>query len=151
MSDSEQSGTGYSASVAALARRAEKKEKLRQQRAATLAKHRVGRPKGAKGKLTLLREAVLAKAEEMVLSDWEDVVKQTLELAKAGDSTALKILWDRVIPSKRAVEEGKGKEDKLNITINVEGMAVKAVMDEPLSSNEDLIEAEYTDIEDDKP
>jgi len=142
MSDTEVSGIGSSATIVAMAKTAQKKEDLRQKRAAHLDKVRVGRTKGAKGKLTLLREAVLEKAETMVLKDWEEVVQQTLTLAKEGDSTCLKILWDRVIPSKRAIDESKSTKDKLNITINVEGMAVKAVMDEP-------VEAEFVEIEDD--
>ena len=96
-----------------------------------------GRPKGSKNKLTILREAVLANAENIVLENWEDLVKCTVALAKAGDPTALKILWDRVIPAKRAIEE-KSKEDKLNITINVNGMEVGEVFD-----------AEATVVEDD--
>ena len=87
-----------------------------------------GRPKGSNNKLTLLREAVLANAEHIVLENWEDLVQTTVALAKAGDSTALKILWDRVIPAKRAIEE-KSKEDKLNITINVNGMEVGEIFD----------------------
>ena len=100
-----------------------------------------GRPKGAKGKLTLLREAVLNKAETMVLEDWEEVVQTTLTMAKAGDATALKILWDRVIPSKRAIDTDAGATDKLNITINVAGMEVRTVMDEP-------IDVEFEDTDD---
>lgn len=99
-----------------------------------------GRPKGAKNKLTLLREAVLNRAETMVLDDWEEVVQTTLTMAKAGDATALKILWDRVIPSKRAVDTDSGANDKLNITINVSGLEVKTVLDEP-------IDAEFEDVE----
>lgn len=87
-----------------------------------------GRPKGSKNKLTILREAVLANAENIVLENWEELVTCTVALAKAGDPTALKILWDRVIPAKRAIEE-KSKEDKLNITINVNGMEVGEVFD----------------------
>ena len=100
--------------------------------------NRNGRPKGAKNKLTLLREAVLNKAETMVLEDWEEVVQTTLTMAKAGDSTALKILWDRVIPSKRAVDDSAGTKDKLNITINVQGLEVKSVMGE-------AVDAEFTE------
>jgi hypothetical protein len=78
--------------------------------------------------MTILREAVIANAENIVLENWEDLVQCTVALAKQGDSTALKILWDRVIPAKRAIEE-KTKEDKLNITINVNGMEVGEVFD----------------------
>jgi hypothetical protein len=103
--------------------------------------NRNGRPKGAKGKLTLLREAVLNKAETMVLEDWEDVVATTLTLAKSGDSTALKILWDRITPSIRAVDTSSGATDKLNITINIGGLEdarnleVSGVMDEAIDAD----------------
>ena len=101
-----------------------------------------GRPKGGKNRLTLLREAVKHNAETLVLEEFEKVVKATLDLAKEGDSTALKIVWDRIMPSKRAIEEKTdGKDDKLNISITIEGMEVKSVGGEPL-------DGEFTEIED---
>lgn len=99
-----------------------------------------GRPKGAKGKVTLLREAVLNDAEEMVLSSWEDLVTTTITLANQGDTTCLKILWDRVIPSKRAVDINHNNNDKMNITINVSKLEVE----EPFSEKE-VIEAEIVE------
>jgi len=102
-----------------------------------------GRPKGSKNKLTILREAVLQKAETMVLNEWEDLVRTTIALAKQGDSTCIKILWDRVIPAKRAVEEKDGKEDKLNINITVQGMEVKSVF----GDRTEVIEADYEEVE----
>lgn len=106
-----------------------------------------GRPKGSKNKLTLLKEMVLQNAETMVLEDFEKIVAATLKLAKEGDSTCLKIIWDRIIPSKRAVDErGDGKEDKLNISISIEGMSVTSVGGE-------AVDGEFTEVvveEDDK-
>ena len=102
-----------------------------------------GRPKGSKNKLTLLREAVLAKAEDMVLNDWEEVVQTTLTLAKAGDTQCLKILWDRVIPSKRAIDDRTSGVDKTKVIINISGLEVKSVLDE------DLVEAEFEEVKDD--
>jgi hypothetical protein len=126
---------------------AQRKEFQKEKRRAQLAKVRpTGRPKGAKNKLTLLREVVLAKAENMVLSDWEDVVQTTLTMAKAGDTTCLKILWDRVIPSKRAVDTHALDQGKRDIVINIGGMEVKSVMGEKV---EEVVEAEYTEVEDD--
>ena len=105
-----------------------------------------GRPKGSKNQLTLLREAVRDKAEDLVLSNFTDVVEATIELAKQGDATALKILWDRIIPSKRAVEEKVEGQDKLNITINVEAMSVQPT--EVIETN--VVEAEFIEIPEDK-
>lgn len=105
-----------------------------------------GRPKGSKNQLTLLKEAVLHNAEEMVLSNFTDVVEATIELAKQGDATALKILWDRIIPAKRTVEDKPDGEDKLNISINITGMEVTEVGGEKIDTN--VVEAEFTEVED---
>lgn len=99
-----------------------------------------GRPKGAKGKVTLLREAVLQNAETTVLESWQDIVETTIALANSGDTTALKILWDRVIPSKRAVDINHNNQDKLNITINVAGLETK-----PAFPEEDIVDAEVVE------
>lgn len=119
----------------------ERVKQRQRERAAALPHH--GRPKGAKNKLTLLREAVKAKAENMVLDDWEEVVETTLEMAKGGDTTCLKILWDRVIPSKRAIDESGNSSDKMNVTINIGGLEVKSVMGE---RQPDPVEGEFVDI-----
>lgn len=140
----EQNSIG-SLTLNAIREQEERKEALRKKRQAIANKHldgKRGRTKGAKGKLTLLREAVLNKAESMVLNDWEEVVQTTLTMAKGGDATALKILWDRVIPSKRAVDTSKDISDKLSITINVSGLEVKSVMDE-------AVDVEFEEVETD--
>jgi hypothetical protein len=103
-----------------------------------------GKPKGTKNRTTLLKQVVLANAETLVLSEFEEIVKATLELAKQGDSTCLKIIWDRIIPSKRAIDEKEGKDDSLNISITIEGMEVKNVGGEPL-------DAEFTEVDNDTP
>lgn len=119
--------------------KAERLAKRRKQLEANVAGKR-GRKVGSKNKLTLLREAVLEKAEHMVLSDWEEVVQTTLTLAKAGDTQCLKILWDRVIPSKRAIDNDAADKNP-SVTINISGLEVKSVMDEP-------VDAEFTEVVD---
>ena len=52
-----------------------------------------GRPKGAKDKRTALRELLRPYAEELVI--------KAVEMAKAGDTTALRICMDRLIPPVR--------------------------------------------------
>jgi hypothetical protein len=53
-----------------------------------------GKPKGAKDKRTELRALLRPHAE--------DLVAKAVELAKAGDTTALRICIDRLIPPIRA-------------------------------------------------
>ena len=103
-----------------------------------------GRPKGSKNKLSLLREAVLESAENIVLSNFEDIVQATVELAKQGDATALKIVWDRIIPAKRTVEDKVEGEDKMNISISIVGMEVAEIGGEKVKA--DVVEAVYTEI-----
>jgi len=103
-----------------------------------------GRPKGSKNKLSLLREAVLESAENIVLSNFEDIVQATVELAKQGDATALKIVWDRIIPAKRTVEDKVEGEDKMNISISIVGMEVAEIGGEKAKA--DVVEAVYTEI-----
>ena len=71
-----------------------RKAKVRRERSERSKKNCVlkGRPKGVKNKSTLLKEAVLQKAEDLVMDSWEEVVKTTLDLAKEGDTSCLKIL-----------------------------------------------------------
>lgn len=56
-----------------------------------------GRPKGAKDKRTALRDLLQPHAK--------DLVKRAVELAKAGDTTALRICLDRLMPPLRAREQ----------------------------------------------
>ena len=103
-----------------------------------------GRPKGSKNKLTLLRQAVLMNSEEIVLHNWETVVRKTLELAEEGDTTALKIIWDRMMPAKRAIDTTHDGKDKLNITINVGNL------DKPADIEAEVVEdAEFSEVEND--
>jgi hypothetical protein len=56
-----------------------------------------GRPKGIKDKRTAMRELLEPHADELVT--------KVVEMAKAGDTTALRICIDRLIPPAKAREE----------------------------------------------
>lgn len=56
-----------------------------------------GKPKGARDKRTALRELLQPHAD--------DLVKKAVELALAGDTTALRICIDRCIPAIKAKDE----------------------------------------------
>tara|TARA_R100000656_G_scaffold108419_1_gene80493 strand:+ start:389 stop:787 length:399 start_codon:yes stop_codon:yes gene_type:complete len=64
----------------------------------------IGRPKGSKNRETLLREFIMKGFEESMVENFPDLMIKTVELAKKGDSTCMKILWDRLIPSKKAID-----------------------------------------------
>lgn len=101
-----------------------------------------GRPKGAKNKVTLLREAVLANAETTVLEQWDQVVKTTLELAQKGDSTCLKILWDRMVPTRKATDDSQGVKKDYDVTIKIERLESAKIV------SGEVVEAEFIAIDD---
>lgn len=79
-----------------------------------------GRPKGAKGGETILREALRTKSEGVILKNFPKIVATVCRKAEAGDMRAAKLLFDRILPTKRAVDENTGKGTG-GITIVVQG------------------------------
>jgi len=53
-----------------------------------------GRPKGARNKATLI-------IEQLLDDDAEVIGKKAIEMAKAGDSTALRLCLDRIAPARK--------------------------------------------------
>ena len=53
-----------------------------------------GRPQGARNKITLMLDALLD-------GEAEEIGRKAVELAKAGDSRALKACFDRLLPARR--------------------------------------------------
>lgn len=56
-----------------------------------------GRPIGSRNKATLIAQSLLYDA-------FEPIVKKTIERALAGDPSALKLCFDRLVPRERAIE-----------------------------------------------
>lgn len=81
-----------------------------------------GKPKGAVNKLTILRNKILQRSETLVLNDMEDILKAVIAQAKKGDMTAARLILDRVLPTRKAVEHyGLDDFKKAGITIVIEG------------------------------
>ena len=83
-----------------------------------------GRTAGTKNRQTLLREAVIAGAENLILKNFTKIVKKTVEMAENGDTTCMKIIWDRYMPAKSF---DKSDPDKLNISITIEGIKTASI------------------------
>ena len=79
-----------------------------------------GRPKGAKNKTTLFKEAMKGHFEDLLLKDGEKVFKACVEKAMEGDTTAMKLIMDRIIPV--ADVTGTKGSGQTQVVINVEGM-----------------------------
>ena len=82
-----------------------------------------GRPKGSKNTLTLLQEVAKNGIMTDVLNRFQPIVNKTIELAEEGDSTCLKILWDRVLPAIKA-SDGTASQSNSGITIVVQGTKI---------------------------
>jgi len=96
-----------------------------------------GRTKGSKNKHTLLKEAVKQQAEDLVLRKFKNVVDTTVKLAEEGDSTCLKILWDRFVPKD---DGNKSTGEKMKVEINI-GRLQKVE-----DADVDAIEAEVVEV-----
>jgi len=71
-----------------------------------------GRPPGSKGKLTLLREALMQDSEEIMVRHFPRIVDAVVQKAMQGDMVAAKMIMDRMIPTKKAIEfSGKDGQD----------------------------------------
>lgn len=104
----------------------------------------LGRPKGSKNKSTIVKEALKAEAEDLLVKHLPDVVKEVIRQAKQGNMVAAKMLLDRAIPVKRAVEvTGKDGED-FGVRIVIENLMTYD------SKQEDIEDVEYEEIEDGK-
>lgn len=74
-----------------------------------------GRPKGSKDKRTAIRELLQPHAE--------DLIKKAVELAKAGDTTALRLCLDRLIAPIKGIEMPVFIED-LKGTLTEQGQKI---------------------------
>lgn len=81
----------------------------------TTIKKKAGRPKGSRNKITTLREAeqreILKRAGFRVLCEIEAVIDAMVEKAKGGDVQAAKLILDRCIPARKAVEHINANTD----------------------------------------
>jgi hypothetical protein len=82
---------------------------------------RVGRKPGSKNKLSLLREAVLNKQEEVILTELPKIVAVVCRKAQEGDLTAAKLILERIIPVRKQSGDEANVEKKPTINIVIEG------------------------------
>jgi len=84
-----------------------------------------GRPPGSKNLKTLLDEAVRNKSEHIMMKHFPKIVQVICEKASKGDLKAAKMIMDRVIPARKAIEHHGTQDfgrDGIQIIINtVEG------------------------------
>ena len=80
-----------------------------------------GRPKGAKNKSTLLREAMQSKADRLLSKEVPKVLAVVIAAAKAGDMSAAKMILDRAVPVKKA-DDGDGDNGNKLVQITIQNL-----------------------------
>ena len=94
----------------------------------------LGRPKGSKNQITLLRESLELQLREQAAPQMSEVLEKAFELALAGDRTMLKLLIEMHL-SKSVDPNVKGQE---KVTINIKGPETKQEIIEVLDTNGDV-------------
>lgn len=97
--------------------------------------------------LNVFRKTKIEQAEYKVLKKLPSIIEKVIEQALRGDLQASKLLLDRVIPVKKALDEGGVQVSKggvINITVNASGESPV----QTLISNEQVVEdGEYEEME----
>lgn len=102
-----------------------------------------GRPKGSKNKATVIKEAIENNMVERVEKDAISILEKTINMAKAGDTTCIKILMDRLWPTSKA--DQKDKKDMSKIIINVSTLPEKSSTG--ITINAEPLEEQVSDTE----
>jgi hypothetical protein len=100
---------------------------------------KAGRPKGAKNKTTLFKEAMKEGFENLLETEGKKVFEAVVSKAKDGDMTAAKLILDRIIPV--ADVTGVAGKGNTQVVINVEGMGTNITL------ADQGVEPDYIDVQ----
>ena len=82
-----------------------------------------GRPKGAKNKTTLFKEAMRNGFESLLETEGEKVFRAVVDKALEGDMTAAKLIMDRIMPVQDVT--GAKASGNMQVVINVDSMTAQ--------------------------
>jgi hypothetical protein len=98
-----------------------------------------GRPKGTKNKLTLLQNELIDQFAGEMNKEFKAIIRKIVQEAKGGDMTAARLLLERAIPARKAVEH-YGAQEAGGIIINIKGL-------DDVSINEtDTVDAVFEEV-----
>lgn len=103
-----------------------------------------GKPKGAKNKMTIFKEAMIQGAEETFVKNIEKITEVVCAKAAEGDLTAAKMVLDRLIPIRKAVDINHGPVKDVGVNIVIQSLEDKLQV-----KAEDIVEADYTEVDKD--
>jgi hypothetical protein len=101
-----------------------------------------GRPKGTKNRLTLMQNELIDQFAGEMNKEFKAILRTVIREAKGGDMTAARLLLDRAIPARKAVEH-YGAQESGSIIINVQGI-------DNLGLNKPAINADFEEIDSDE-
>lgn len=77
----------------------------------------LGRPKGSKNKITMMKLALEGRLRTQLEHDAHEILKKAVDLAKDGDTAMIKLLVDKMIPTSKSVDDEPTKE-KIQIIVS---------------------------------
>lgn len=77
-----------------------------------------GRPKNSKNAVTLHKIALEGELRTQLKDEMGEVLKKAIELAKAGDTSMIKLLIDKVISSPRSSDDESAGKERVQIFIS---------------------------------
>ena len=77
-----------------------------------------GRPRGSKNKITLMKLALEGELRSQLKQDASEILAVAVNLAKSGETSMLKLLIDKMIPTSKALEDEMPTKEKININIS---------------------------------
>jgi hypothetical protein len=98
-----------------------------------------GRPKGSVNRLTVMQNELIEQFAGEMNKEFKQILKTIVNEAKNGDMTAARLLMDRAIPARKAVEH-YGSSDSGGIVINISGL------DNLDLEKEEPVDAEFEEI-----
>ena len=100
-----------------------------------------GRPKGSKNKLTQMQNALIDQFAGEMNKEFKAVIRTIIREAKGGDMSAARLLMDRAIPARKAVEH-YGAQDSGGIVMNIK------VLEDVSLDDGTTVNADFKEIDD---
>lgn len=96
-----------------------------------------GRPKGSKNQVTLAKFALEADLRKQLGYDMSEILAKCIELAKAGDTSMIKLLIDKCISSSRSSDDSDAVDkSRIQIVINkLPGTEPVSIQGETINGN----------------
>ena len=78
----------------------------------------LGRPKGSKNKITLMKLALEGELRTQLKPHMTDILSMAINMAKNGDSSMIKLLLDKTVPTTKASDDEAPSKEKVQIYID---------------------------------